>query len=110
MATDDKVWNVYFRLPSDDGEWQFEGFVPQTVVETFEMDGETFPGDQYDSKFPGILDIGELMAARWVCRNQRRTKTQLGVESYYSLGIPGNGLIKRTGKPTSVIFNCKLYR
>ena len=106
MAADDKdkVWNVYFRLPSDDGEWQFDGFVPQMIVETFETDEGTSPGDQFDNKFPGILDIGELLAARWVCRNQ-----SMGIESRYHLGKPGNGLIKRTGKPTSVIFNCKLY-
>ena len=79
------------------------------VVETFEMDGETSPGDQFDNKFPGKMDIGEFIAAQWVCRNQMRTKTQLGVKSMYELGKPGNGM-KRTGKATSVIFNCKLYR
>ena len=103
MAAEDKVWNVYFRLPSDDGEWQFEGFVPQTIVETFEMDGETSPGDQWHND--GLeFDIGEGLAAQWVCRNQR-----MGIESRYDLGKPGNGM-KRTGKPTSVTFNCKLYR
>ena len=111
MAKDDKdkVWNVYFRLPSDNGEWQFEGFVPQTVLETFDMDGETFPGDRWHNyqlyNHDGEFDLGEGLAAQRVHRNLLRN-----IESRYELGKPGNGLIKRTGKATSVTFNCKLYR
>ena len=62
----DLVWNIYFK---DENEaWQWQGSIPPLIVETFEKDGKTSPGDQwYNEDEP--LDLSEGRAAMKVLRN-----------------------------------------
>ena len=109
MATNDKVWNVYFRekgfsLSLDDlsvsEDWEWQCSIPAMVVETVEKDGKTIPGDQWynDGDEP---DLGEGRAAMLVLQNQR-----IGLESRYAWEPRKKGEAR---EPVPVTFNCKLH-
>lgn len=101
MATYDKVWNVYFRLPGNETiGWEWQCSIPAMVVETVEKDGKTIPGDQWynDGDEP---DLGEGRAAMLVLQNQR-----IGLESRYAWEPRKKGEAR---EPVPVTFNCKLH-
>ena len=102
MATYDKVWNVYIRLPGndDDIDWEWQCSIPALVVETVEKDGKTFSGDPWHND--GVeLDLGEGRAAMQVLQNQR-----FGLESRYAWEPRKKGDAR---EPVPVTFNCKLH-
>jgi len=101
MATDNKVWNVYFRLLGNETiDWEWQCSIPAMVVETVEKDGKTFPGDQWYND-GDELDLAEGRAAMLVLRNQR-----IGLESRYEWEPREKGEAR---KAVPVTFNCKLH-
>ena len=92
-------WNIYFRKDENE-DWQWQGSIPPLIVETFEKDGKTSPGDQWHHE-DHPLDLSEGRAATLVIRNQR-----MGLESRYALEAT-NGA--RDREPSLIIFNCKLH-
>tara|TARA_R100001443_G_scaffold101502_1_gene109351 strand:+ start:689 stop:994 length:306 start_codon:yes stop_codon:yes gene_type:complete len=90
------VWNVYFRRADED--WQLQRSIPPIIVETFEKNGKTAPGNEWYGDHE-TLDLSEGRAAMLVLQNQT-----LGLESTYKFE-------ERTHNPRNpvpVIFNCTL--
>ena len=101
MAKDNKVWNVYFRKQvSYSEDWKWQCSIPAMVVETFEKDGKTFSGDQWNND-SDELDLAEGRAAMLVLRNQR-----IGLESRYAWEESKDS---EPREPVPVTFNCKLH-
>ena len=92
------IWHVYFRKDDDD-DWEFEYSVPPLILDTFETNGETFPGGHwYGQHESEPVDLNEGRVALIVLQNRKA-----GLQSYYALTE-----IKRPQdqEPLAVTFNC----
>ena len=102
MAKINKVWNVYFRDTKNGvPDWEWQCSIPPLVVETFEKDGKTSPGDQWYND-GDELDLAEGRAALQVLWNQG-----VGMEGRYALEECKKD--SEPLEPVPVTFNCKRH-